>query len=124
MTTHREKGRRMDAQAAATPQEGDQLIDLAEIRRIFRLGRTAAYELTHRPDFPAPVALSPRCYRWWASEVIAYTETLRHGSTGRSKKEWSRPSTPAPGSEASHRIVGTIRPARGGAAPADTAESA
>ena len=30
----------------------DSLIGITEIRRIFRLGRTAAYELTHRPGFP------------------------------------------------------------------------
>jgi predicted DNA-binding transcriptional regulator AlpA len=46
----------------------DSLIGIGEIRAIFGLGRTAAYELTHRPDFPAPICLSSRCYRWWAAE--------------------------------------------------------
>jgi len=36
------------------------LITIKEIREIFGLGRTAAYELTHRPGFPAPVPIS-RC---------------------------------------------------------------
>jgi len=35
--------------------DADTLITIADIRRIFRLGRTAAYELAHRPGFPDPV---------------------------------------------------------------------
>ena len=49
----------------------DRLISIEEIRKHFKLGRTAACELTHRPDFPAPVPISSRCYRWRASEVDA-----------------------------------------------------
>src|ERR1700691_1467629 len=55
----------------------DSLIGIGEIRAIFGLGRTAAYELTHRPDFPAPICLSSRCYRWWAAEVTAFAGSLR-----------------------------------------------
>ena len=55
----------------------DQLISVADIRVLFRLGRTAAYELTHRPDFPEPVVISSRCHRWWASEVIAFADAIR-----------------------------------------------
>ena len=32
----------------------DRLISIEEIRKLFKLGRTAAYELTHRPEFPEP----------------------------------------------------------------------
>ena len=55
----------------------DRLISIGDIRTLFKLGRTAAYELTHRPDFPEPVPISPRCYRWWASEVEAFADGLR-----------------------------------------------
>jgi predicted DNA-binding transcriptional regulator AlpA len=55
----------------------DRLISVADIRVLFKLGRTAAYELTHRPGFPAPVRVSSRCLRWWASEVDTYAGTLQ-----------------------------------------------
>jgi predicted DNA-binding transcriptional regulator AlpA len=55
----------------------DSLLCIEDIRAFFKLGRTAAYELTHRPDFPAPVVISPRCYRWWASEVTTFAVGMR-----------------------------------------------
>ena len=55
----------------------DRLISVSDIRMLFKLGRTAAYQLTRRPGFPAPVQLSRRCLRWWASEVDAYADTLQ-----------------------------------------------
>jgi predicted DNA-binding transcriptional regulator AlpA len=55
----------------------DRLLTIADIREIFGLGRTAANELTHRPDFPNHVRVSRRCYRWWASEVNAFAEAWR-----------------------------------------------
>jgi len=54
----------------------DTLIGIRDIRAMFRLGRTAAYELTHRPGFPTPVRISTRCYRWWATEVAAFAASL------------------------------------------------
>ena len=57
----------------------DTLISIRNIRELFSLGRTAAYELTHRSGFPEPIKLSSRCYRWWASEVIAFTADVRPG---------------------------------------------
>jgi predicted DNA-binding transcriptional regulator AlpA len=59
----------------------DKLISIQEIRTLFGLGRTAAYELTHRSDFPEAVIISPRCYRWWASEVTAFAVNLRRQGT-------------------------------------------
>src|SRR3989442_1065595 len=47
----------------------DRLISIRDVCELFGLGRTAAYELTHRPSFPEPIVISARCYRWWASEV-------------------------------------------------------
>ena len=58
----------------------DKLISIREIRELFAIGRTAAYELTHRPGFPEPIKLSPRCYRWWANEVTAFATSMRRDS--------------------------------------------
>jgi len=93
----------------------DTLISIRDIRELFGLGRTAAYELTHRPGFPEPVKLTPRCYRWWASEVIAFTTDVRPRTApsrrsreaGRAAHRLAAPNEPAP-----MRITGTIRVAR------------
>ena len=84
----------------------DRLISIADIRLIFKLGRTAAYELTHRPDFPDHIEISPRCYRWWAHEVDEFAAALRR------PRAQARPG-PAP-EPAAHprRIAGTARPIR------------
>jgi predicted DNA-binding transcriptional regulator AlpA len=89
----------------------DSLIGIPEIRRIFRLGRTAAYELTHRPGFPDPVPISPRCYRWWASEVSAFTAALRRESARASAQRTAKPRQPDPAAPPP-RITGTVRAAR------------
>ena len=94
----------------------DLLISVADIRAIFHLGRTAAYELTRRPDFPAVVRVSPRCYRWWASEVSAFAEGLRsepvpNGSAASSRTPEHRQQAPSPEAEP-RRIMGRVRPAR------------
>jgi predicted DNA-binding transcriptional regulator AlpA len=94
----------------------DRLISIEEIRKLFTLGRTAAYELTHRPEFPEPVPLSSRCYRWWASEVDAFAANLRRkrseqsvrgdGTQQATKRQTPRPATPP------RRITGKVRPVR------------
>ena len=98
-------------QAAPPWSASDELISIADIRGLFKLGRTAAYELTHRPGFPDHVEISPRCYRWWASEVYEFVATLRReraqGSTQRAKK--SHPPDPA---VPPRRITGKVRAAR------------
>ena len=92
----------------------DRLISIGDIRNLFRLGRTAAYELTHRPEFPEPVPVSSRCYRWWASEVEAYAATLRLKRSQQSADATRRATKP----DASHRatpprrITGKVRAAR------------
>ena len=70
----------------------DRLISIQEIRTLFGLGRTAGYELTHRHGFPEPVVISPRCYRWWASEVTAFAASMRRQgpAPGRSGDDQSR----------------------------------
>jgi predicted DNA-binding transcriptional regulator AlpA len=67
----------VEQQTSPAWQPGDALLTISEIRQLFKLGRTAAYELTHRPDFPAPVCVSARCYRWWAGEVTAFAAAAR-----------------------------------------------
>jgi predicted DNA-binding transcriptional regulator AlpA len=91
----------------------DALISIADIRKRFKLGRTAAYELTHRLGFPDPVRISPRCYRWWASEVDAFAASLRRerasqSAAGAPRKEKARASD----SVTPMRITGTLRSSR------------
>ncbi len=91
----------------------DSLIDITEIRRIFRLGRTAAYELTHRPGFPDPVPISPRCYRWWASEVAGFAAALRREPAPANTQPAKKPPLPEPDPVAPQpRITGKVRAAR------------
>jgi len=67
--------------AARASWTTDKLISIRDVRKLFGLGRTAAYELTHRPGFPEAVVISPRCYRWWASEVTAFAASIRSEGT-------------------------------------------
>jgi predicted DNA-binding transcriptional regulator AlpA len=94
----------------------DRLISIEEIRTLFKLGRTAAYELTHRPEFPQPVAISSRCYRWWASEVDAFAANLRckppdQSAGGGGSQRATKPQTPRPATPPL-RITGMVRAAR------------
>jgi predicted DNA-binding transcriptional regulator AlpA len=95
----------------------DHLICVADIRALFKLGRTAAYELTRRPGFPAPVQVSRRCLRWWASEVDAYAGALQREGAPRGTR---RAATRETGelAAAPRRITGTVRAARGRREPA------
>jgi predicted DNA-binding transcriptional regulator AlpA len=89
----------------------DRLISIGDIRMLFKLGRTATYELTHRPRFPAPVQVSRRCLRWWASEVDAYADTLqREGAQRRTRRTTPRQADSPPTQP--RRITGTVRAAR------------
>ena len=91
----------------------DRLIGIGEIRQLFRLGRTAAYDLTHRPGFPAPVRVSRNAYRWWASEVAAFTVALRTESQNSSVGSRHRAERRTSPQEAAHlRITGKVRAAR------------
>jgi predicted DNA-binding transcriptional regulator AlpA len=88
----------------------DSLIGIGDIREFFKLGRTAAYELTHRPEFPRPVLISPRCYRWWASEVNAFAATLRRERVRACTQRTSKPQVHHPATPP-RRITGRIRAA-------------
>jgi predicted DNA-binding transcriptional regulator AlpA len=71
--------------------DSDTLITITDIRRIFRLGRTAAYELTHRTGFPDPVQVSSRCYRWWASEVDTFAAAVPREQARQATRSASEP---------------------------------
>ncbi len=93
----------------------DRLISIGDIRSFFKLGRTAAYDLTHRPEFPEPVPISSRCYRWWASEVDAFAVTLRtkhseQSARGGNTQQATKPRASHPATP--RRITGKVRAAR------------
>jgi predicted DNA-binding transcriptional regulator AlpA len=96
------------------PWTDDKLICIRDIRNIFGLGRTAAYELTHRPEFPEPVRISSRCYRWWASEVNAFAASLRRlcAEAALPARAQRTAKSPLPYSATPRHISGRIRTAR------------
>ncbi len=97
--------------AATSRLQAGSLISIREIRALYDLGRTAAYNLTHRPGFPAPVRISPRCYRWWAAEVAAFTADLRRQARPGNRQRPARQAAPAQDIPALH-ITGKVRMAR------------
>ena len=99
--------------AMPTAQHGhnDHLIGIREIRALFGLGRTAAYELVHRPGFPALVPVSSHSHRWWESEVRAFATTLQ--AEGQQPVRLARAAQAMPGPDtAPLRIAGKMRYAR------------
>jgi predicted DNA-binding transcriptional regulator AlpA len=109
-------GARAPESALSTSPLTDTLVSVHDIRALFALGRTSAYDLTHRPDFPAPVRISPRCYRWWATEVAAFAahlhEQAQTGRQGGNRPRATSRTTPAQTTPAL-RITGRLRVARG-----------
>jgi predicted DNA-binding transcriptional regulator AlpA len=91
--------------------DSDTLITITDIRRIFRLGRTAAYDLTRRAGFPEPVRVSARCYRWWASEVDAFAAALPREHARQPPRPGRRPRLPNP-TMPPRQITGRVRAAR------------
>jgi predicted DNA-binding transcriptional regulator AlpA len=89
----------------------DRLISIGDIRVLFKLGRTAAYELTRRPGFPAPVQVSSRCLRWRASEVSTYAGALQSEREQRRTRRATTRVADEPAA-APRRIIGTVRAAR------------
>jgi predicted DNA-binding transcriptional regulator AlpA len=90
----------------------DKLLSIRDIRELFGLGRTAAYELTRRPGFPAPMVISPRCYRWWASEVTAFAASLRHESSSPRRRIACTMARHAPRQTTPRCITGRVRAVR------------
>ena len=90
----------------------DKLISIQDIRELFGLGRTASYELTHRPGFPVPVVISPRCYRWWASEVTVFAASLRREGSSAGRRTGCAVARRAPRLTTPRCITGRVRTAR------------
>jgi predicted DNA-binding transcriptional regulator AlpA len=108
----------LDPEAVRPGRPGtDRLISVGDIRELFKLGRTAAYELTRRPGFPAPVQVSRRCLRWWASEVDAYADALQREGAPRGTRRAATRETSEPAA-VPRRITGTLRAARSRREPA------
>jgi predicted DNA-binding transcriptional regulator AlpA len=95
--------------------EPSRLMSRQQVGDLFGLRKSAAYDLTQRPDFPPPVVVSSRCLRWPAEEVAAYAENLRRKEADRSghlggagggsrDTDWPSPE---------RRVIGRVRPARG-----------
>jgi predicted DNA-binding transcriptional regulator AlpA len=101
----------------------DRLIGIGEIRALFGLGRTAAYELVRRPAFPAVVPVSPRSHRWWESEVRAFAAAVQ--AEGRQRVRPARATRRMQGPDtAPLRISGEMRYARRrGASPDNQART-
>jgi len=97
--------------AGPPPSASGKLISIDYIRDLFKLGRTAAYELTHRPGFPDPVEVSPHCYRWYVSEVDEFAATLRRERAQGRTRRARTPHLPDPATPP-RRITGKVRAAR------------
>src|SRR3984957_19522390 len=116
-SSHHETFSPCDPGAVREGRPLDRLISIDDIRALFKLGRTAAYELTRRPGFPAPVQVSRRCLRWWASEVDAYADDLQREGAERGTRRAVTRETGSP-TAVPRRITGTVRAARGRREPA------
>lgn len=89
------------------PRGAASLMSRREIGEFFRLGKSAAYDLTMRAGFPPPVVVSSRCLRWPQRDVTEFAESLRDGATRRRARPHSgRRSPVAPGQR---RITGRVR---------------
>lgn len=109
--------RRLLPRAGQPPAEGPNvpgtsLVDRRQIAVFFGLRKSAAYDLTRREGFPAPVVVSPRCLRWEIGEVVAYARTLKSGGARRPGRRYGRGRAPAGRTGRSATITGTIRTTR------------
>jgi predicted DNA-binding transcriptional regulator AlpA len=112
-----------DASRPVPPEPADHLIGIREIRALFGLGRTAAYELVHRPGFPTVVPVSTRSHRWWQSEVRAFATALQVEGPQPVRRARAAQATPGPGTD-SLRIAGKLRYTRKrGTSPNDQART-
>ena len=111
-SSHHEAFSPCDPGAVREGRPPDRLISIDDIRALFKLGRTAAYELTRRPGFPAPVQVSRRCLRWWASEVDAYADALQREGAPRGTRRAAMRDT-GERTAVPRRTIGTVRTACG-----------
>ena len=97
--------------AAALRLASDSLISIADIRRIFGLGRTAAYELTRRPGFPNPVAGIRRAATGGGPAKSTRSPPPSAATAHSGPRQTARPRLPDPATPP-RRITGTVRAAR------------
>ena len=81
-----------------------ELLDIHDLQKLFKLGRTATWQLTRSPDFPAPSVLSSTCYRWWPQDVKAFLRSRKRPTPATAPK-------PRPSADGA-QVVGTARPRR------------
>ncbi|MFN3746404.1 MAG: helix-turn-helix transcriptional regulator [Hyphomicrobiaceae bacterium] len=61
----------------------ERLLPIAEVRRRVPVHRATIYRWIKAGAFPAPVALSPTCVMWRASEIDAWIAARPATSSGR-----------------------------------------
>jgi predicted DNA-binding transcriptional regulator AlpA len=88
--------------------DGAGLMSRREIGEFFRLGKSAAYDLTRRADFPPPVVVSTRCLRWPQRDVTQFAERLR-GNPPRRRGHPRAAHHPAGAPAGQRRITGRVR---------------
>ena len=99
MSTMRSRGR------LRTVPSMDEYLSITDLRALLRLGRSAAYALTHSPGFPDPVRLSGSCYRWPRPAVEAFLVSRTIPAT-------QRPTPPAERAAPGRLLTGRTRPRR------------
>ena len=77
----RNAGRRDEAATAAGENTAVATFwDIDDIQFHCRVGRTTAWKLVKRPDFPDPVVVGPHGLVWPRAEVVAFMDTRRSPS--------------------------------------------
>jgi predicted DNA-binding transcriptional regulator AlpA len=72
------KGASSEASRVGTADDGSATYwDINDIQFHCRIGRTTAWKLVKRFDFPAPVVLGPKSLVWPSRDVVAYMESHR-----------------------------------------------
>lgn len=62
-----------------TKQQTDRLLILAEVSRVTTLPANEIQRLCRKNEFPQPIRLSRRYYRWRESEVQAFLDSAPRG---------------------------------------------
>jgi predicted DNA-binding transcriptional regulator AlpA len=53
------------------------LLDINDLRSLLKLGRTAAYQISKDPSFPAAIHLNVRTKRWEVAEVEMWLQSRK-----------------------------------------------
>ena len=68
------------ASPAARSVQGERLLRLPEVLKVFPVGRTPFYAGIAAGDYPQPVRISRRAVAWRASDIKRLIETLERSS--------------------------------------------